>query len=234
MSETVLAAPITQAALPENFPAVSVSLAWARKLNRAGRQIDVDLFALNEVLTSRGVPSEMIENIDFQVGPPCTARAGNAGVAWINSQQKRCAISIYPTHGHMHGRKQSNLQRTIIHEAQHVSDFINQDMVKDVYIYSDYSRRKKLRETLGTTAAIASCVSWMPEVIKDVTIPCVESSHSFPAALGGIYAPLGGVLLSYIAGKHALYKSSPSEKSARFAASHFNADTPRIISFSKI
>lgn len=146
------------------------------------------------------------------------------------------SAAIYPTLLQIFGRRSSSLQKTVIHELQHIGDYIEENNDEE----EKSQRREKIkimRRRIGVTAMTTSALLAYPGSVNALveTIqenPALSEHDLVPIVLlmTHIYATLMTGPLS----KHILYKTDKLERRAFAAAKNDYLDYPEIIQINKM
>ncbi len=216
--------------LPDNFPAISVSLEFGKVLKKMNRVIDIDFTQLSQVMLDRGIPEDQFENVEFMID--ATLKPLLRGEAYYDKANGICNATVFPTLAQQFGLRKNRLQMTTVHEMQHVSDYFEQDRLHESDEKTiERNRIKLLRENIATSAITGFAILTTPAVAQG-TFEAMRNNpefHNIYGLVATLSIPLYWAGFAYPLTKRQLYRSQIIEKNAR-KAEHMAKDYTDIIS----
>lgn len=231
MSKEFTSSDVPSANPPESFPAVSVDLSLGKKLQQAGRGIEVDLNHLNQGLEITGVPDDKLEKVDYHIRRKSgwSQVLGHTAPVTKKGEEPRYKVDIYVEDNDIREDPDDRIQGTILHEDKHVSTFMEitereggADAIDSLYVEPKMGMYGRFVAGLSAAAAYGDALH-LPEQFD------LEPSHLF----GEAAALAAGAVASFVAGR-ILYAVDEGERSARNADAEFSSQVSPIVTFPKI
>lgn len=231
MTTEIVAEPREAIVLPDDFPAVSVSLRFGELLRASKSSVEVDFAQLNQVMLDRGIPPEEFGRVEVVVDEGY--KLERRGEAWTDKDKETYNAVIYPSFLQRFGLCKGKLQRTVVHEFQHLSDYIDRDyMHEDKESTERRHRVKRLRQRIGSLAMTTASVLTVPEVAK-TTYEVVDNNPSLQNGIGVLAVmaiPAYWLTLAYPVSRMLLYRTQDLERRAFKAARETHRDYDEVIS----
>jgi hypothetical protein len=196
---------------------VAISKTLGESLYRWGREVFIDNEVLGEIMDFVEIPEEERGKINIFIEP--TTKLGRRGQAWVNLDARSYGVAVCPTITQQYGFAASRMSQTVVHELQHVSDYIKRGYLDDPDKLSRDRRVQRMKRIIGPSAVTAASVlTFLPA--QELTINALNHAPGLPSELG-IAAVVGqfmGFTTSYPLSKHILYRMSSLEVEARRVA----------------
>ena len=189
--------------------------------------LSVDYDALDEIMGDLNIPESERGKINITIGD--SPKIGRLGQAWIEPTDGTYNVGLYPTTLQRYGFKSARFHRTVIHELQHIADFIDRDYLGNLDAWASRGNVSSMKKYIGTTAATATAALTLPEIVTSTynvvtTIPELNNLNGFAILMASPVVWLGGAL---VLSKQAMYRSSSLERNAHKSANSKQHQLPR-------